>query len=109
MIATKRKAPVGVSLDGFEFSNEGPLALIGGPCVIESPALTLTMARQLARLAVERQIPFVFKASYDKANRSSATSFRGPGIQKGLEILKRVKDEVGCPILTDVHWKEDVE
>lgn len=103
------KFKTGVSLGGFVFSNEAPLALIAGPCVIENPVLTLSMAKQLSRLARQQRIPFVFKASYDKANRSSVASFRGPGLRLGLEILRRVKEEVGCPILTDVHWKEDVE
>ena len=74
----------------------------------KSSASTLSIARQLAKLARARRMPFVFKASYDKANRSSRKSYRGPGLRLGLEILQRVKDEVGCPVLTDVHWKEDV-
>jgi 2-dehydro-3-deoxyphosphooctonate aldolase (KDO 8-P synthase) len=85
------------------------LALIAGPCVIEGPALTVRMARKLSALARARRVGFVFKASYDKANRSSIASYRGPGLRKGLEILQRVKDEVGCPVLTDVHCKEDVK
>lgn len=97
-----------VPLGGFRFSNEGPLALIAGPCVIENPAFTVALAKRLARLARERRLPFVFKASYDKANRSSVKSFRGPGLEKGLDVLRRVREEVGCPVLTDVHCKEDV-
>jgi len=98
-----------VRLNGFVFANAGPLALIAGPCVIEEAAHTVRMAKTLAAIAKKRRVPFVFKASYDKANRSSIQSYRGPGVAKGLDILRRVKEEVGCPILTDVHWKEDVE
>ena len=97
-----------VHLGHIVFGNDEPLALIAGPCVIEEAGFTVRMAKALASLARQRRIPFVFKASYDKANRSSIKSFRGPGIRPGLEILKRVKEEVGCPVLTDVHWKEDV-
>src|SRR5258708_1067927 len=92
-----------VVVDGVTFQNQAPLVLIAGPCVIESPALTLSIAKRLARLTRERHIGFVFKASYDKANRSSIRSFRGPGLRNGLDVLRRIKNEVGCPILTDVH------
>jgi 2-dehydro-3-deoxyphosphooctonate aldolase (KDO 8-P synthase) len=97
-----------VHLNGVEFSNSGPLVLIAGPCVIEDSAFTVRLARRLSQLARRRHVPFVFKASYDKANRSSINSYRGPGLRKGLDILRRVKDEVRCSVLTDVHWKEDV-
>jgi 2-dehydro-3-deoxyphosphooctonate aldolase (KDO 8-P synthase) len=98
-----------VRLGRIVFDNTERLALIAGPCVIEDAAFTVRIAKTLAALARRRQMPFVFKASYDKANRSSIKSYRGPGVRDGLQILQRVKDEVGCPILTDVHWKEDVE
>ncbi len=98
-----------VRLGRIVFGNTEPLALISGPCVIEEAAFTVRLAKTLATLARRRRMPFVFKASYDKANRSSIKSYRGPGVRQGLEILRRVKDEVGCPVLTDVHWKEDVE
>ena len=81
----------------------GPLALIAGPCVIEDEDTTLEIARRLAETCADLDVPLVFKASYDKANRTSVRSFRGPGIEKGLEILARVKGEVGCPVLSDVH------
>src|SRR5688572_23202549 len=103
------KRRVSVRLSGIEFSNDRPFVLIAGPCVIEDARFTVTVARKLAALAKHLRVPYVFKASYDKANRSSLRSFRGPGLEKGLEILRRVKEEVGCPLLTDVHWKEDVE
>jgi len=98
-----------VRLNGIEFGNTEPLVLIAGPCVIEDPAFTVRIAKKLSQIAKRRHVPYVFKASYDKANRSSIKSFRGPGVRIGLEILRRVKDEVGCPILTDVHWIEDVQ
>ncbi len=104
----KTAATRSVRLDGMVFGNDEPLALIAGPCVIEDRAFTVRLAKTLASIARRRRIPFVFKASYDKANRSSIKSFRGPGVRSGLDVLQRVKDEVGCPVLTDVHWKEDV-
>jgi 2-dehydro-3-deoxyphosphooctonate aldolase (KDO 8-P synthase) len=97
-----------VRLGGLVFGNDEPLVLIAGPCVIEDAAFTVRMARTLAGMAKRHRIPFVFKTSYDKANRSSIRSFRGPGVRSGLDILRRVKEVVGCPVLTDVHWIEDV-
>ncbi len=86
----------------------GPLFLIAGPCVIESPAHPLKIARRLKEITEELGIPFVFKASYDKANRSSIGSFRGVGLERGLDILATVKAKVGVPILTDVHETSQV-
>ena len=80
-----------------------PLFLIAGPCVIETAEHALGMARSLKALADRLRVPFIFKASYDKANRSSLSSFRGPGLKQGLEILKAVKTELGVPVLSDVH------
>src|SRR5207247_627556 len=77
--------------------------------VIEDAAFTVRLAKELAVIARRRRMPFVFKASYDKANRTSIQSYRGPGVRAGLDILWRVKEEVGCPVLTDVHWEQDVE
>jgi len=82
---------------------EGRLAFIAGPCVIESKTLTLEVAYALKAYAVELQVPLIFKASFDKANRTSVTSFRGPGLNQGLEILAQVKEEVGLPVLSDIH------
>jgi 2-dehydro-3-deoxyphosphooctonate aldolase (KDO 8-P synthase) len=96
-----------VSVNGFRVGNEQPLIWIAGPCVIESAAHAIGLARRLSKLARQKRIPYVFKASYDKANRSSIKSFRGPGLREGLEILRRVKEEVGCPVLTDVHEKSE--
>src|SRR5688572_6604046 len=88
---------------GVRVGGGAPLALIAGPCVIESERMTLGLATALARLARRRRIPLVFKASFDKANRTSAASFRGPGLGEGLRILARVRRETGLPVLTDVH------
>jgi len=85
-----------------------PLALIAGPCVIEGEAFTLRLAERLAALARRRRIPFVFKASFDKANRTSGASFRGPGLGEGLRILARVRRETGVPVTTDVHETRQV-
>lgn len=87
---------------------EGDLFLIAGPCVIESERHALMMAHSIARIADRLNVPYVFKASYDKANRSSARSFRGIGMDEGLRILQRVKDEVGVPVITDIHESEHV-
>jgi 2-dehydro-3-deoxyphosphooctonate aldolase (KDO 8-P synthase) len=87
----------------------GDLVMIAGPCVIESEALTLEIARTLKDYARELALPLIFKASYDKANRTSLASFRGPGLAQGLKILARVREEVGLPVLSDVHQVSDVE
>jgi len=87
----------------------GDLVMIAGPCVIESAPGTLEIARALKDMARELSLPLIFKASYDKANRTSVTSFRGPGLHAGLEILARVKAEVGLPVLSDVHQVSEVE
>jgi 2-dehydro-3-deoxyphosphooctonate aldolase (KDO 8-P synthase) len=87
----------------------GPsLFLIAGPCVIESETHALKMAEAIHAVARKLQIPYIFKASYDKANRTSLQSFRGPGLEEGLRILERVKKEAGVPVLTDVHHAVDV-
>lgn len=91
-----------VKVGGF-LVGAGDLVVIAGPCVIESAAATLEIAWALQEYARELSLPLIFKASYDKANRTSITSFRGPGLEAGLEILARVKAEVGLPVLADVH------
>jgi 2-dehydro-3-deoxyphosphooctonate aldolase (KDO 8-P synthase) len=88
---------------GLTIGGASPLLLIAGPCVIESEAHALGLARVLRDIAVRTGIQFIFKASYDKANRTSAQSYRGPGLAEGLRILRRVRNEVGVPILTDIH------
>jgi len=86
----------------------GQLFLIAGPCVIESEAHALNMAEAIAAIAGAKKIPYIFKASYDKANRTSIHSFRGPGLEEGLRILRKVREAVKVPVLTDVHQAADV-
>ncbi len=92
-----------MKLAGAEIGPDRPLFLIAGPCVVESPQLTLDIAGTLKEIAGSLDVPFVFKASYDKANRSSRASFRGPGIDAGLKVLAEVRRQHGVPVLTDVH------
>ena len=103
------KAPVkAVKAGRVRFGGGGPLALIAGPCVIESREMAFDLAARLAALAKKEKIPFVFKASYDKANRTSVKAFRGPGLAKGLEILAGIKEKFDVPILVDVHQVSEV-
>ncbi|WP_119155736.1 3-deoxy-8-phosphooctulonate synthase [Caldimonas tepidiphila] len=97
-----------MKLCGFDVGLDQPFFLISGPCVVESEQLQMDVAGQLKEITSALGIPFIFKSSYDKANRSSGTSFRGPGREKGLEILAKVKREIGVPVLTDVHTEEEV-
>jgi 2-dehydro-3-deoxyphosphooctonate aldolase (KDO 8-P synthase) len=92
-----------MKLVDFEVGNEKPLFLIAGPCVIESQELTLRTAQSLKELTQRLGVPFIFKSSFDKANRKSGKAYRGPGLEKGLRVLELVKKEVGVPIITDVH------
>jgi 2-dehydro-3-deoxyphosphooctonate aldolase (KDO 8-P synthase) len=92
-----------MKLCDFEVGLDKPLFLIAGPCVIESVQMAMNTATQLKEITDRLGIPFIYKSSFDKANRSSGTSFRGPGLEEGLRILQKVKDEVGVPVLTDVH------
>ena len=98
-----------MKLCGFDVGLERPLFLIAGPCVVESEQLQMDVAGQLKEITSALGIPFIFKSSYDKANRSSGTSFRGPGIDKGLEILAKVKRTLGVPLVTDVHREDEIE
>jgi len=97
-----------VTVSGVRIGGNSPLVLIAGPCVIESRKGCLDLARRLVELAGDEQIPLIFKASYDKANRTSYRSYRGPGLAGGLEILAEVKQRYGVPILTDVHSEAEV-
>jgi 2-dehydro-3-deoxyphosphooctonate aldolase (KDO 8-P synthase) len=97
-----------IKVGGFEIGGGRPLALIAGPCVIESDDSALRHAAFIKQVADRVGVPFIFKASYDKANRTSLASFRGPGIEEGLRVLARVRREIGVPVLTDVHEKEQV-
>ncbi len=92
-----------MKLCGFEAGLDQPLFLIAGTCVIESEQMALDTAGFLKEITTELNIPFVYKSSFDKANRSSHQSFRGPGVEKGLQILEKVKQQIGVPVLTDVH------
>jgi 2-dehydro-3-deoxyphosphooctonate aldolase (KDO 8-P synthase) len=97
-----------MKLCGFEAGLDKPFFLISGPCVVESEQLQMDVAGQLKEITASLGIPFIFKSSYDKANRSSGSSFRGPGMTKGLEILAKVKRELNVPILTDVHTEAEI-
>ena len=92
-----------MNLCGYQVGNDRPIFLIAGPCVIESEALALSTAETLKKITDDLGIPFIYKSSFDKANRSSGASYRGPGIAEGLRILAKVKAEIGVPVLTDVH------
>ena len=92
-----------MKLCGFEVGLDRPLFLIAGPCVIESEQLALDSAGQLKEMAGRLGIPLIYKSSFDKANRSTPHSYRGPGLNQGLKILQKVKDQIGVPVLTDVH------
>jgi len=92
-----------MKLCGFDVGLDAPFFLIAGPCVIESEELAMSTASDLKQITSELGIPFIYKSSFDKANRSSGNSYRGPGMEEGLRILQKVKDEVQVPVLTDVH------
>ena len=96
-----------VDIAGLKVGEGRPHLVIAGPCVIEDEGLVMETAKELKRITGELKLPFIFKSSYDKANRSSGQSFRGPGIKDGLKILDRVREQVGVPILSDVHSAEE--
>jgi len=98
-----------VKIGRIKLSNKRPLVLIAGPCVIESEKSCLDCARELKKISLKLDIPLIFKASYDKANRSSLKSYRGPGIKKGLRILGKVKRELAIPLLSDIHCRTEVK
>lgn len=97
-----------MNLCGFEVGVNRPMFLIAGPCVVESLAMALDTAAALKALCAETGVPFIYKSSYDKANRSSAKSFRGLGIESGLGVLHEVRTQLGVPVLTDVHTIEEI-
>src|ERR1700690_2353284 len=92
-----------MKLGSFEVGADRPIFLIAGPCVVESEALVIEVAGRLREITQKLHVPFIFKASFDKANRSSRASFRGPGIEAGLKALALVRKQIGVPVLTDVH------
>ncbi|NRF68421.1 3-deoxy-8-phosphooctulonate synthase [Aquincola sp. S2] len=97
-----------MKLCGFEVGLDRPFFLIAGPCVVESEQLQIDVAGRLKEITGSLGIPFIFKSSYDKANRSSGTTFRGPGMEQGLRILGEVKKQLGVPVLTDVHSEDEI-
>jgi 2-dehydro-3-deoxyphosphooctonate aldolase (KDO 8-P synthase) len=98
-----------VTIGSITIATGYPLALICGPCAIEGESFMLDVATRLRDIAAKAGVPFIFKSSYDKANRTSIHSYRGPGLQKGLEILQKIRDVVGVPVLSDVHTVEEVK
>lgn len=100
---------VKIKFKNFIIGDKKKFVLIAGPCVIESEKLTMKIAERLKQICEDEGIPFIFKASYDKANRSSIKSYRGPGIESGLKILKKVKDTFAVPVLTDIHCREEAK
>ncbi len=97
-----------MKLCGFDVGLTQPFFLIAGPCVVESLQLQIDVAGHLKEITTELGIPFIFKSSYDKANRSSGATFRGPGLEQGLEILATVKKQLGVSLLTDVHSEAQI-
>lgn len=104
MIKTKE-----ILIGKVKIGGNNPLVLIAGPCVIEDEKSTLALACRLKQISKNLSIPFIFKASFDKANRSSLDSYRGPGLKKGLQILSKVKEKLRIPILSDVHCRSEIE
>ena len=98
-----------MKLCGFPVGDQAPLFLIAGPCVIESAELALEVAAEMKGITAELGIPYIFKASYDKANRSSQNSFRGLGLEEGLKILSEIREKLHVPVLTDVHSIDEIE
>jgi 2-dehydro-3-deoxyphosphooctonate aldolase (KDO 8-P synthase) len=98
-----------IQIGDLTLSEKGPFFVVAGPCVIETEEITLEVARYLKETREAMNIPIIFKTSYDKANRTSRDSYRGPGLEKGLEIIKRVKEETGLPVLSDVHCRQDID
>jgi len=97
-----------VAVKNIKIGDRNPLVLIAGPCVIESETLCLDTAKRIKDIAVKHGFPYIFKSSFDKANRLSRDSFRGPGIKKGLDILNKVKQQLKVPILSDIHCRKDL-
>lgn len=98
-----------VKINDICIGDKSPLVLIAGPCVIESESLCLDTAKRIKDITAKLGMPFVFKSSFDKANRLSVDSFRGPGLKKGLEILSKIKDKLKVPILSDIHCSKEIE
>ena len=99
----------GIKIDNFTIAKDGTFFIIAGPCVIENEETTMEVARYLRDIGDDLEIPIIFKTSYDKANRTSINSFRGPGLNEGLKIIGKVKETTGLPVLSDVHGIDEVE
>lgn len=98
-----------ISVGNIKIGGTNPLVLIAGPCVIESEASAIRHAKEIKAISERLDIPYIYKSSYDKANRTSIKSYRGPGLEKGIKILKKVKDETSVPILSDVHCRRELD
>lgn len=98
-----------ININNIKIGGARPFVLIAGPCVIEKRESVFKIAAAIKKIALKADVPFIFKASYDKANRTSINSFRGPGLLKGIEILREIKESLGVPVLSDVHSVSDVE
>ena len=98
-----------VKVETISIGGNHPFVFIGGPCVIEDEALVLSVARAIKEITASLAIPFIFKTSYDKANRSALSSYRGPGLKKGLEIIEKIKGDLHIPVVSDVHRFEEIE
>jgi len=98
-----------IKVDNIKIGGGSPLVLIAGPCVIESEKLCLSVAKEILGICSGLNIPFIFKSSFDKANRTSINSFRGPGLKRGLKVLARIRQRLNVPVLSDVHCKEEVK
>ncbi|MBL7069893.1 MAG: 3-deoxy-8-phosphooctulonate synthase [Candidatus Omnitrophica bacterium] len=98
-----------IKVGKIKIGKNAPLVLIAGPCVIESEAMTLSTAKKIYDITRRLKVPFIFKSSFDKANRLSGDSFRGPGIKKGLDVLYKVKKELGVPVLSDIHCQKEIK
>lgn len=98
-----------IDVNGIVFGRDNPLVLIAGPCVIETEKDCCQIAEKIKDITIKANIPFIFKASYDKANRSSIKSYRGPGVEKGIKILSKIKKEIGVPILSDIHCCSEID
>jgi len=97
-----------IIVKNIKIGDKSPLVLIAGPCVIESEKMCLDTAKRIKDIAVKLDIPYIFKASFDKANRLSIGSYRGPGVKKGLEVLAKVKDKIKVPVLSDIHCQKEI-
>src|SRR3989344_715849 len=102
------RVPKGIAVDKIRIGGSNGLSLIAGPCVIESEESALRHAKRLREITADLGIPFIYKSSYDKANRTSIKAYRGPGLREGLRILKKIKSSLGMPVTSDIHCKDQI-